>query len=144
MGRMTNRERDVIVDEIYSKVSLPIKEENKLIIAKTSIIESSYDYLEDAKAYEKLLKRVEKLELEMESIATKYKGSVSDSGFKYHNYSTRVMKEEQRNKFIEHEKVTIANLKTPPSKDEIEKQVILAGNKDIPALIEELTLKLKG
>ena len=52
--------------------------------------------------------------------------------------------EELGNTLLESGKYSVAeiNVQKPFQKDEIEKQVILAGNKEIPTLIEELILKL--
>lgn len=138
MARMTNRERDVIVDEIYSKVSLPIKEENE---KKTELIKvESDEYQEDWNKYWDLEKAINSLEENQQQLKNRYK----NSKFNGVELSYWAMGKDAMDTYIQNLKRSKANIQKVPSKNEIEKQVILAGNKDIPALIEELTLKLKG
>ena len=133
--RLTNKQLDIVVDEIFEQVSKPIIEANNKAFDSIEIEDD--EYLLDVKRHKLLSKKKSKLEEEMSSISTKY----TRNTFNGFSFSWSPMYSEDT--YIKHLKSKLVKTKEYPSKDDIEKQVILAGNKEIPELIELLVKKLQ-
>jgi len=134
MARLTNRQTEIVVNEIHERVSLPIIEENKKLLA--SVKPQRTQYHRDVEEFEKLDKEISELREKRNKIESRY----IRKEYKGFNFMWDPMKEVEKFDIFQAKKQV--ELKEVPSKDEIEKQVILAGNKEIPTLIEELILKL--
>lgn len=134
MAKLSVKERDIVVDEIYSQVSNPIIEENKRLLEEAEY-DNNHPYLKDLAQYEMLEDKIKKLKAELEVIEKRWRHA-SIEGFKL-GYTPMY----RTNKFIEFLKLKNVTLLEYPSKKDIEKEVILAGNSDIPSLIETIVNK---
>jgi len=133
--RLTSKQLKIVVEEVYNKVSLPIVEANQKAIDEVKL--GNYDYFQDLKKVNKLKDKIKLINKEIEELEEKYEGKTID-GFEFSTFRVFQLNE----LYTVHLKKKLANLKPFLTQNEIEKQVILAGNRDIPTLIEELIIKL--
>jgi len=132
--RLTNKQLQIVVEEVYNKVSLPIIESNNKLIES---IELPIDqYLIDCNEVEKLQAKIVKLNKEAEVLKNKYYEK------KYNGFKFNWMPMDNKTSYVKFQKEKLSKPKHYLNEREIEKQVILAGNRDIPTLIEELIIKL--
>ena len=136
--RLTNRQQEVIIDEIYKQVSEPIIEANNKLLESVKINEND-QYLLDCAEYDRLEKEENRIENLKKDLANKYYQKTFN-GFEF-NYSP--IYKDSRDKYINYLKSSQVVLLDTISKKDIEKELILAGNKDIPELIETIVAKLK-
>lgn len=135
MARLTNKQLDIVVDEIFEQVSKPIIEANNKALDSVEIEDD--EYLIDIKKYELLDKKRNEIDNEMTLIVDKYnRKSFNDYTFSWNPMGCS-------KSYIKTQKKKLVLFKEYPSKNDIEKQVILAGNKEIPELIELLVKKLQ-
>ena len=130
--RMNNKTMQIVVDEIYNQVSKPIIEANNKLVESADIDDL---YTRDYKKCQKLYKKIYEINKEIEELKENYRYKVF-KGFKF-DYDAFCTS--NYNRYIESQ----LDLQNFPSKSDIEKEIILAGNKDIPALIELIVNKLK-
>lgn len=136
---MNQKTMQIVVDEIYNQVSLPIIEANNKALDKVVIKKDQY--LKDREKYLVLQEQIKKLQKECEVLEFPYEHNKTFNGYKFNSWGNPFGEEEAYLKF---QKRKILGLKEVPSKSSIEKEIILSGNKDIPALIELIVTKLKG
>ncbi len=134
--RLTNRQQEIIIDEIYNQVSKPIIEANNKALESVKINEND-QYLLDCAEYDRLEKEENRIETEKKVLADKYYQKTFN-GFEF-NYSP--MYNCKRAEYIKYLKSSQVVLLDTVSKQTIEKELILAGNKDIPELIETIVAK---
>lgn len=132
---LTNRQLTIVVDEIYDRISVPIIKMNEVFIDSVKL--GNYEYFQDLKEFNRLKAMKETIKSQMDLLEESYENKTID-GFKFNSY--RIFEQEER--YTKHLKKQHAEEKPYLTKEQIEKQVILAGNKDIPSLIEELVNKL--
>ena len=137
--RMNAKTMQIVVDEIYNQVSKPIIEANNKALDSVKI--KPDQYLKDREKYLKLELQKKAIEKEMDDLETPYKKNREYNGFDF-GWS-RPFYEGTYADYIKYCKTQQVILKEVPSKSDIEKEIILAGNKDIPALIELVVNKLK-
>jgi len=139
--RLTNKQLEIVVDEIYNQVSKPIiKANNK---ALNSIVIEEDDYLKDRKEYLKLKNKISKLEKEIDNLEKLYCRGTTYNGYEFKSWS-RPFGDSEYDDYLNFHKKSSVILAEFPTKDDIERQVILAGNKDIPAIIEAIVSKFKA
>lgn len=136
--RLTKRQQEIIIDEIYNQVSKPIIEANNKALESVKINEND-QYLLDCAEYNRLEKEEHRIEDLKKNIENKYYQKTFN-GFEF-NYSP--MYKGNRAKYINYLKSSQVVLLDTISKKDIEKELILAGNKDIPELIETIVAKFK-
>jgi hypothetical protein len=136
--RLTNRQQEIIIDEIYKQVSEPIIEANNKALDSVKINEND-QYLLDCAEYDRLEKEENRIESLKKDLANKYYQKTFN-GFEF-GYSP--MYKGNRAEYINYLKSSQVILLDTISKTDIEKELILAGNKDIPELIETIVAKFK-
>jgi hypothetical protein len=136
--RLTKRQQEIIIDEIYNQVSKPIIEANNKALESVKINEND-QYLLDCAEYNRLEKEEHRIEDLKKNIENKYYQKTFN-GFEF-NYSP--MYKGKRAEYINYLKSSQVVLLDTISKQAIEKELILAGNKDIPELIETIVAKFK-
>jgi hypothetical protein len=136
--RLTNRQQEIIIDEIYEQVSEPIIEANNKALDSVKINEND-QYLLDCAEYDRLEKEENRIESLKKDLANKYYQKTFN-GFEF-GYSP--MYKGNRAEYINYLKSSQVILLDTISKTDIEKELILAGNKDIPELIETIVAKFK-
>ena len=70
MARLTNRQTEIVVNEIHERVSLPIIEENKKLLA--SVKPQRTQYHRDVEEFEKLDKEISELREKRNKIESRY------------------------------------------------------------------------
>ena len=138
--KLTNKQISIVIDEIYNQVSVPIIEENNSKI--DSVILKKDSYMKDYENVVELKKQIEKIEENITKLQNKYSKKIIND-FEFPNWIGDVFAPRIFDKYIKFLKKSFVSLKAFPSKGEIEKEIILAGNKDIPELISNLVAKLK-
>jgi len=138
--RLTNKQLEIIVNEIYEQVSIPIIKTNEEAINKIKIDIENDEYLKDSEKFNQLQKKIDKLKSEQDILIRKYLNK-HYNGFYIAALYNNVFK--NTGKYIKYLKEKAVGIKTYPNLKEIEKQVILTGNKDIPVLIEQMVSKFK-
>lgn len=138
--KLTNKQISIVIDEIYNQVSLPIIEENNSKI--DSVILKKDSYMKDYEKVVELKKQIEKIEENITKLENKYSKKIIND-FEFPNWISDVFSPRIFDKYTKFLKKSFVILKKYPSKEEIEKEIILAGNKDIPELISNLVAKLK-
>lgn len=139
--RLTNKQLEIVVEEIYNRVSKPVIENNNKVLEEVILPEDDL-YLKDVATYSNVQESIDKLEKIKDSLEEKWKDKTYND-YAFNKYSYELFGKNQINKykdFIRKQKVILADY---PSHKEIEKQVILSGNKDIPELIETVIKALK-
>lgn len=137
--RMNTKTMQIVVDEIYNQVSKPIIEANNKALDGIKV--KPDQYIKDREKYLKLELQKKAIEKEMDDLEVPYEKNREYNGFDF-GWSGPFYERDYDN-YIKHCKSQQVILKEVPSKDDIEKEIILAGNKDIPALIELIVNKLK-
>jgi len=136
--RINQKTLSIVINEIYNKVSLPIIEENNKKLEGVAVDERD-EYLKDLKVYNKLSKKIKELENEQCTLKKNYEYKTFNSfKFDYSPFRDNYVKD-----YTDHLKKSKISFKKYPSKDDIEREIILSGNKDIPALIETVVNKFK-
>lgn len=138
--RLNNSERQVIVNEIYKQVAEPIEKENADKITKVEIDEESDKYLQDVAKYNVINHTIEDLQEEKHNLNDLYAGNIVNN-FKFSYYPFTEGSINQYKNFI---KGRIAGVKYVPTRQDIEREIILSGNKDIAELIKTIVEKLKN
>ena len=138
--RMNAKTMQILVDEIYKQVSVPAIEANNKALEGVEI--KPDQYLKDREKYLKLELQKKAIEKEMDDLEVPYEKNREYNGFVF-GWSGPFYERDYDN-YIKHCKSQQVILKEVPSKSDIEKEIILAGNKDIPVLIETVVSKLKG
>lgn len=136
--KLTQKQQEIIIDEIYKQVSEPIIEANNRALESVEINEND-QYLLDCAEYDKLEKEVERIEDLKRGLVNKYYNKTIN-GFEF-TYSP--VSKNNRSQYIKHLKKSLVVLAEYPSKKDIEKDLILSGNKDIPELISAIVAKYK-
>lgn len=136
MAKLSNRELNIVIDEIYNKVSQPIIEENNKLLNSVTI--PSDEFLQDCALAEEIRVQKNALGEKINEIYNKWNGKTY-KGYQFSRYDSLGCKEE----YINFRKKESCDSKSYPSKRDIEKAIILTGNTDIPALIETLVNKFK-
>ena len=134
--RLTKRQQEIIIDEIYNQVSKPIIEANNKALEAVKIKPDQYQ--KDREKYLNIQKQIESLREEADTIEDIYankKFNDFDFGYRPFNYDY--------NNYINYLKGSSVVLAEYPSKEDIEKALILSGNKDIPELIKTIVDKYK-
>lgn len=138
--RLTNRQQEIIIDEIYKQVSEPIIEANNKALENAKIKQDQYQ--KDREKYLALQEKKNLLEKEMDKLEKPYEKGATFNGYKFSSWSCPFY-EDNYNNYIKHCKKQLVVMAEYPSKQNIEKELILAGNKDIPELIETIVAKFK-
>jgi hypothetical protein len=139
--RLTNKQLEIVVDEIYNRVSKPIIEANNKALEEVILPEDDL-YLKDVATYNSIQESIDKLEKIKDNLDEKWKGKTYND-YEFSSYSYNMFRSGQIDdykKFIKKQSVVLADF---PSRKDIEKQVILAGNKNIPELIETIIKSLQ-
>lgn len=136
--RLTKRQQEIVIDEIYNQVSKPIIEANNKALESIKINENDQYFL-DCAEYDRLEKEVDRIEALKGAIVTKYYNTTLN-GFKF-TYSP--VNKHNRIQYAKHLKESQVVLLDIISKEDIEKELILSGNKDIPELIKTIVDKYK-
>jgi len=139
--RLTNKQLEIVVDEIYNRVSNPIIEANNKALEKVTLPDDDL-FLKDVATYTSIQESIDKLEKIKDNLEEKWK-DVTYNDFDFSSWGYDNFREKYINdykKFIKKQNVVLAEA---PSHKDIEKQVILAGNKDIPELIETVIKSLQ-
>jgi hypothetical protein len=139
MAKLLKRELDIVKEEIYNKVTIPAIEHNNDVINNFKV-PSNNQYIKDFIKYQQLdAKRLE-LSLQMESLQQVYSKVKTDKFVfpAYYDVFSKFTVETYKKSLIDPKLFN----KTY-SKSDIEREIILAGNKDIPELIESIINKLK-
>ena len=139
--RLTNKQLEIVVDEIYNRVSKPIIEANNKALEKVTLPEDDL-YLKDVATYTSIQESIDKLEKIKDNLEDKWKGKTPNN-YECSAYSYNMFTSGQLDDYIYHIKKQNVVIAEFPSHKDIEKQVILAGNKDIPELIETVIKSLK-
>lgn len=139
--RLTNKQLEIVVDEIYNRVSKPIIEANNKALEKVTLPEDDL-YLKDVATYTSIQESIDKLEKIKDNLEDKWKGKTHNN-YEFSAYTYTMFTSGQIDGYIYHIKKQNVVLAEIPSHKDIEKQVILAGNKDIPELIETVIKSLK-
>ena len=139
--RLTNKQLEIVVDEIYNRVSKPIIEANNKALEDVILPEDDL-YLKDVATYNSVQESIDKLEKIKDNLEEKWKGKTYND-YEFSEYAYRIFRENQIDEYTHHIKKQNVVLAEFPSRNEIEKQIILAGNKDIPELIETVIKSLK-
>lgn len=139
--RLTNKQLEIVVDEIYNRVSKPAIEANNKAIEGVILPEDDL-YLKDLSTYNSIQESIDKLEKIKDNLEKKWKGKTHNN-YEFSQYSYDIFRESEIDKYTYHIKKQNVALAEFPSRNEIEKQIILAGNKDIPELIETVIKSLK-
>lgn len=134
--RLTNKQLDIIVDEIYKQVSVPIMKKNEKLVKEVKLPKND-QYLKDQKIYEDLQIQIDRLADKQDEIIGKYRRK------SYNDFEFGYSPMQQRLQYVTHLKWSKVTLAEYPSKTDIEKQVILSGNSDIPELIKQVVTLLK-
>lgn len=138
--RLNNSERQVVVNEIYKQVSEGIIKENDEKLAKVTLDEDSDEYLKAVKERTTLQDQIKGLQDKVTKIIELFKyRSVNGYNFDYDPLSEYSVKNYKN--FI---KGKIAGVKYVPTHQDIEREIILSGNKDIAELIKTIVEKLKN
>lgn len=138
--KLTNRQQEIIIDEIYNQVSKPIIEANNKALDSVKV-DKNDQYLKDREKYLKLELQKKAIEKEMDDLETPYEKNKEYNGFDF-GWSGPFY-EKDYNNYIKHCKSQQVILKEFPSESDIEKELILSGNKDIPELIKTIVEKYK-
>ena len=137
--RLTNKQQEIIIDEIYNQVSKPIIEANNKALESVKINEND-QYLLDFAEYLRLKEEEDRIvELKKDLSDKYYKKTFNGYEFDY-----SPMYNSCRSEYIKYLKKSQVVLLDTISRKDIEKELILSGNKDIPVLIETVVSKLKG
>lgn len=136
--KLTNKQLDIIVKRIYETVSKSITDKNKELLSKFKI--PNHQYFKDKDACDKIDLMIEDLEEKRSKLINKYK-SKTINGYTFLSWTSDVFLERIKTDYIKHLASKEYNFKEVPSKREIEEEIILSSNKDIPTLIEALTNK---
>lgn len=143
--RLSNKQLEIVVNEIYEQVSKPIIKANKEAIDKVELDIEKDEYLQDYESWKLLQSKINDLNNEItnlgqqqKELANKYKDK-EYNGFRFSTWTSDIFN--HSNKYIKYMKEKQVNIKSYPTIIDIEKQVILAGNKDIPNLIEQIVTK---
>lgn len=131
----------IVVEEIYKQVSVPAIEANDRALEGVEV--KSDQYQKDREKYLKLKEQRDNIDKEMDELERPYERNNTFNGYEFRSWS-RPFDSDDYNNYMKHCKKQLVVLKDVPSKDDIEKEIILAGNKDIPVLIETIVSKLKG
>ena len=138
--RMNAKTMQIVVDEIYKQVSEPIIEANNKALDGIKV--KPDQYIKDREKYLKLKEQRDDIDKLMDELEKPYERNNTFNGYGFRSWSSPFDSDDYE-KYIRHCKSQQVILKEVPSKDDIEKEIILAGNKDIPALIEMVVNKLK-
>ena len=138
--RMNAKTMQIVVDEIYKQVSEPIIEANNKALDGIKV--KPDQYIKDREKYLKLKEQRDDIDKLMDELEKPYERNNTFNGYEFRSWSHPFGLDDYE-KYIKHCKSQQVILKEVPSKDDIEKEIILAGNKDIPALIEMVVNKLK-
>ena len=130
----------IVVEEIYKQVSVPAIEANDRALEGVEV--KSDQYQKDREKYLKLKEQRDNIDKEMDELEKPYERNNTFNGYEFRSWS-RPFGYDDYNNYMEHCKKQLIILKEVPSKSDIEREIILAGNKDIPALIETIVNKLK-
>ena len=136
--RLTKRQQEIIIDEIYNQVSKPIIEANNKALESVKINENDQYFL-DCAEYDRLEKEADRIEGLKRAIVNKYYNTTLN-GFKF-MYSP--VNKNNRAQYAKHLKESQVVLLDIVSKEDIEKELIISGNKDIPELIKTIVNKYK-
>lgn len=136
--RLTKRQQEIVIDEIYNQVSKPIIEANNKALESVKINENDQYFL-DCAEYDRLEKEADRIEDLKRAIVNKYYNTTLN-GFKF-MYSP--VNKNNRIQYAKHLKESQVVLLDIIYKEDIEKELILFGNKDIPELIKTIVEKYK-
>ena len=137
--KLTQKQQEIVIDEIYNQVSKPIIEANNKALESVKINEND-QYLLDFAEYLRLKEEEDRIvELKKDLSDKYYKKTFNGYEFDY-----SPMYNSCRSEYIKYLKKSQVVLLDTISRKDIEKELILSGNKDIPVLIETVVSKLKG
>lgn len=136
--RMNQKTMQIVVDEIYNQVSVPAIEANNKALEGVKV--KSDQYQKDREKYLKLQEHRDNIANEMDELERPYERNNTFNGYEFRSWS-RPFDSDDYDNYIKHCKKQLVVLKDIPSKTDIEREIILAGNKDIPALIETIVNK---
>ena len=134
--RLTQKQQEIIIDEIYNQVSKPIIEANNKALETVKLKPDQYQ--KDREKYLSIQKQIESLREEADVIEDVYENKKFNGfefGYRPFNYNYEP--------YINYLKEQFVVLAEYPSKKDIEKDLILSGNKDIPELIKTIVEKYK-
>lgn len=140
--RLNNKELKIVIDEIYSQVSEPIIAKNNKLLENAKY-DKNDAFLKDVELHKMLTESKKNIEEQISQIESKYTDDVVfENGYeckhKYRNFYSDSIKQ-----YIDYLKQKSCVLAKYPTKDEIEKQIILAENGNISELISKLVEKFK-
>lgn len=129
--KLTNKQLDIIVGELYDRISKPIIKENNEALDNYKVPKNQY--LKDVERYKKLRD-------EIDALYTKYRGKTVN-GYTFSNYGNPMEQDGSYKRQIAKDNV---KLKDYPSKTDLERKVVLSGNADLSELIESITKEYNG
>ena len=135
--KLTQRQQEIVIDEIYNQVSKPIIEANNKALEAVKLKPDQYQ--KDREKYLKLQQQIESLRKEANTIEDVYE----HKKFNGHKFGYSPFDNYDYNNYINYLKGQSVVLAEYPSKKDIEKDLILSGNKDIPELIKTIVDKYK-
>ncbi len=134
--RLTNKQQEIIIDEIYNQVSKPIIEANNKALETVKLKPDQYQ--KDREKYLNIQKQIEFLREAADAIEDVYVNKKFNGfEFGYHPFNYNY---EPYINYLKEQSVVLAEYH---SKKDIEKDLILSGNKDIPELIKTIVEKYK-
>lgn len=136
--KLTSKELQIVVDEIYKQVSEPLIAANKILL--DNIVTEEDEYIRDKALYDQTKQQIRLLEETCSKLSKKYEKE-DFNGFKF-DYSPFYVG--YYNEYIQFQKKKQVVLVEYPTKYMIEKEVILNGNRDIPTLIETVVNRFKN
>jgi hypothetical protein len=129
--KYTKQQLDLIVTNIYNQISKPIEEENRKIL-DAAPMPTNIPILKDILEYQKHEETVRKLTILKDKLIKKYLGKAD---LFYNSASFK--------RYVDDLKKTTMVLKQPPTKTEIEYEILINSDEDIKKIIEALLIKYK-
>jgi len=136
MAKITVTERNIIVDDLFNRISQPIIEENEKKIKEYVFNEEELKVVKKIETYFVLEERIKKMRAEQDSLSNEIKK------FTFMGYAKD--KEDILDSFRNRQAQKKLILKKYPSTKQILTQFILNSNKSIPEIIKTLLEEFKN
>jgi hypothetical protein len=136
MAKITVTERNIIVDDLFNRISQPIIEENEKKIKEYVFNEEELKVVKKIETYFVLEERIKKMRAEQDSLSNEIKK------FTFMGYAKD--KEDILDSFRNRQAQKKLILKKYPSTKQIQTQFIINSNKSIPEIIKTLLEEFKN
>lgn len=143
---LSNKQIGYIVDEIFEKVSQPIINENNRLL-ETADYDRDHEYLKDYEQFQEYRREMGELDEKRRKLMVKWENksiyNIEDIGKCYFGdyWMRNGIKTNCKEVVIKELKLQNITLRKYPDRTDIERQVILNENNDIPKLIQTLIEK---